>query len=84
MSKLSKKLIRDIMRNKTQFITIFLMVFLGVFVFAGIHAYMDGMTISANEYYEKYNLQDIWISGQELTREDLKMLNRYQMLKMRN
>ena len=71
MNKLSKKRFRDIMNNKTQFITIFLMVFLGVFVFAGIHAYMDGMEISANEYYDKYNLQDIWISGQGLTREDL-------------
>ena len=31
------------------------MVFLGVFVFAGIHAYMDGVEISANNYYNNNN-----------------------------
>lgn len=40
---LRKKTLRDIKYNKSQFFTIFLMVFLGVFVFAGVHAYMDGM-----------------------------------------
>ena len=40
---LNKKILRDIWKNKSQFITIFLMVFLAVFAFAGVHAYMDGM-----------------------------------------
>ena len=71
MSKLSKKLLRDINQNKSQFITIFLMVFLGVFVFAGIHAYMDGMQSSADNYYEKNNLQDIWVAGKNFTEDDL-------------
>ncbi len=74
MSKLSKKLFRDIRQNKTQFITIFLMVFLGVFVFAGIHAYMDGMAVSADEYYEKNNLQDIWIQGRAFTSQDFEKI----------
>ena len=71
MSKLTKKLLRDIKQNKMQFITIFLMAFLGVFVYAGIHAYMDGMQKSSDTYYEKNNLQDIWISGRNFTDEDL-------------
>ena len=48
MKKLSKKRLRDIRQNKMQFFNIFIMVFLGVFVFAGIHAYMDGMEKSAD------------------------------------
>lgn len=71
MNKLTKKLFRDMKKNKMQFITIFLMVFLGVFVYAGIHAYMDGMQKSSDIYYEKNNLQDIWISGKNFTDEDL-------------
>lgn len=71
MSKLTKKLLRDIKHNKMQFITIFLMVFLGVFVYAGIHAYMDGMQKSADDYYESNNLQDIWVSGKNFSEEDL-------------
>lgn len=72
MKILNKKLYRDIKNNMSQFITIFLMVFLGVFVFAGIHSYMDGMSQSGNDYYEKQNLQDIWLSGENFTDDDLK------------
>ena len=42
-------MIRDIKNHKSQFLSIFLMAFLGVFVFAGIHAYMDGMEKSADK-----------------------------------
>ena len=72
MKILDKKLYRDIKNNMSQFITIFLMVFLGVFVFAGIHSYMDGMSQSGNDYYEKQNLQDIWLSGENFTDDHLK------------
>ena len=72
MKILNKKLYRDIKNNMSQFITIFLMVFLGVFVFAGIHSYMVGMSQSGNDYYEKQNLQDIWLSGENFTDDDLK------------
>jgi len=43
---LKRKAFRDVKQNFSSFFTIFLMVFLGVFVFAGIHAYMDGMNDS--------------------------------------
>ena len=68
---LRKKMFRDIKNNIMQFITIFLMVFLGVFAFAGVHSYMDGMTKSADEYYENNNLQDIWLMGENFSKEDL-------------
>lgn len=68
---LKRKMFRDIKNNITQFLAIFFMVFLGVFVFTGIHAYMDGMKKSADIYYEKNNLQDIWVSGKNFTTDDL-------------
>lgn len=81
MSKLNKKLFRDIRFNKSQFITIFLMVFLGVFVFAGIHSYMDGMKKSSDIYYEDYNLQDIWLASKNFTNEDLENVKKLDNIK---
>ena len=81
MSKLSKKLFRDLKNNKSQFINIFIMVFLGVFVFSGIHSYMDGMDISAKNYYENNNLEDIWISGENFTEEDLEQVKKLDNVK---
>lgn len=71
MKILNKKIYRDIKLNLSQFITIFLMVFLAIFVFAGIHAYMDGMQVSGNNFYEQNNLQDIWLTGENFSKEDL-------------
>ena len=64
MKVLNKKIIRDIWKNKSQFITVFLMVFLAVFAFAGVHAYMDGMKESSEIYYNNQNLQDIWLTSE--------------------
>ena len=61
---LYKKIIRDVWKNKSQFITVFLMVFLAVFAFAGVHAYMDGMKESSKIYYNNQNLQDIWLTSE--------------------
>lgn len=81
MRILNKKTIRDILRNKSQFITIFLMVFLGVFVFSGIHAYMDGMKQSGDNYYESNNFQDIWIMGENFKEEDLEEIKNIDNIK---
>ena len=81
MKKLSKKRLRDIRQNKMQFFNIFIMVFLGVFVFAGIHAYMDGMDKSADEYYKDNNFQDIWLSGENFSNEDLEKVKNTENVK---
>lgn len=81
MKKLSKKRLRDIKQNKMQFFNIFIMVFLGVFVFAGIHAYMDGMEKSANKYYKDNNFQDIWLSGENFSTEDLEKVKNTENVK---
>ena len=46
---LSKKMLRDIAKHKTQFLSIFLMAFLGVFVFAGVGGESVGLEVNVNE-----------------------------------
>ena len=70
---LNKKLFRDILKNKSQFITIFLMVLIGVMVYVGIEAYSVGMKIAAENFYTNNNLQDLNVIGSEsFNDEDLK------------
>lgn len=71
MNSLDRKLLRDIWKNKLQFLTIFIMVFLGVFCFAGIHAYMDGMAESGSSYYKHQNLQDLWAYSTNFSKKDV-------------
>ena len=58
---LSKKMLRDIKINKTQFIAIFLMAFLGIFAYCGIYAEYYGLEQTSNDYYLQTNLADGWI-----------------------
>ncbi len=69
---LRKKLFRDLRQNFSQFFVIFLMVLLSVMVFAGVHAYMDGMRISGEENYKKYNLADMWLTSEGFSEKELK------------
>ncbi|MBQ3415415.1 MAG: FtsX-like permease family protein [Clostridia bacterium] len=81
MGTLNKKILRDIWKNKAQFITIFLMTFLAIFAFAGIHGYMDGMTYSSRVYYENQNLQDLWITSKNITDEKLEEIKKLDNVK---
>ena len=58
---LSKKMLRDIRINKTQFIAIFLMAFLGVFAYCGIYGEYYGLEQTSNEFYAQTNMADGWI-----------------------
>ena len=68
---LKRKLFRELRLNGSQFITIFLMVLIAALAFSGVHAYMDGMADSADRYYRDYNLEDLWLTGENFSREDL-------------
>lgn len=78
---MKKKMIRDILKNKSQFITILLMVAIGIMVYSGIEAYMDGMRDTANKFYEDYNLQDINVLGKGFTEKDLDNIKSTQNVK---
>lgn len=71
MSRLNRKLFRDLRFNISQFIVIFVMVMVGVMAFAAVHSYMDGMQVSGQKYYNATNLADLWLSGQNFTDQDL-------------
>lgn len=58
---LAKKMIRDILNHKAQFISIFLMAFLGVFVFTGIGGEVAGLEVTIDNFYEDTNIADGWI-----------------------
>lgn len=58
---LSKKMLRDIKINKTQFIAIFLMAFLGIFAYCGIYGEYYGLVQTSDEYYAQTNLANGWI-----------------------
>lgn len=73
---LNRKLWRDLMKNRTQFISIFLMSFLGLFVFVGLDAEGNGLGVSAKSYYETTNMPDLWVMGREFTREDIKEIEK--------
>lgn len=70
-------MLRDILKNKSQFITILLMITIGVMVYAGIEAYMDGMTMTADKFYTESNLQDINVLGKNFTTADLDEIKKY-------
>lgn len=71
---LRKKMWRDILQNKSQFITIFLMILIGIMAYTGIEAYMDGMTETANRFYSENNLQDLNVLGTSFTKDDLEKI----------
>lgn len=62
-SMLRRKMIRDIIKNKSQFITILLMIMIGVMVYTGVEAYMDGMRYTADKFYTDNNLEDLNVLG---------------------
>lgn len=61
---LKKKLLKDLIQHKAQFLSIFLMCFLSMYVYSGIYAEWKGMEDITNTYYEESNLADIWLMGE--------------------
>ena len=51
---LRKKMLRDILKQKSQFITIILMIAIGIMVYSGINAYMVGMQTTGDNFYGDY------------------------------
>ena len=74
---LRKKMFRDMLQNKSQFITIFLMVLIGIMVYVGIESYMNGMTKTAEVFYKDNNLQDLNVLGANLSKDDLEKIKDY-------
>ena len=72
---LSKKMLRDIKVNKTQFIAIFLMAFLGIFAYCGIYGEYYGLEQTSNEFYADTNMADGWIYNADFNDSSLDKIN---------
>ena len=71
---LIRKLLRDMVRNKTQFISIFLLVTLGTLIFSGLSSLGAGMKQSSDQFYKESNLADAFINGSGFSNEEIKNL----------
>ncbi len=64
-------MLRNLVKNKVQFISIFIMSFLGLFVFVGMDSEVAGFTEAEEAYYNEYRLPDIWVRGKNFLPDDL-------------
>ena len=76
---LSKKMLRDIKINKTQFIAIFLMAFLGIFAYCGIYAEYYGLVQTSDNYYAQTNLADGWVYNTSFSDVSVDKINDFQL-----
>ena len=77
---LSKKMLRDIKINKTQFIAIFLMAFLGIFAYTGIYAEYYGLVQTSDQFYNDTNIADAWIYNTDFDEVSLDKINGFTTL----
>lgn len=73
---LFRKMLRDLWKNRTQFISIFLMSFVGMAAFAGLDAESAGGMKVISDYYEEYNLSDYWIDGSGFDEDEIRKLKK--------
>lgn len=73
---LFRKMLRDLWKNRTQFLSIFLMSFVGMAAFAGLDAESAGGSSIIKEYYEEYNLADYWIEGNGFDNDEVRRIER--------
>ena len=74
---LSKKMLRDIKINKTQYISIFLMAFLGIFAFCGVCSEYYGLEQTSSDFYIDTNLADGWIYNTTITDDAIDEINNF-------
>ena len=72
---LSKKMLRDIRKHKTQFLSIFLMAFLGIFAYTGIYAEYYGLVQTSDGFYTDTNMADAWIYNTDFDNASLDKIN---------
>lgn len=73
---LFRKMWRDLLQNKTQFVSIFLMALLSMLVYVGLDAEASGADIAVNKYYTEHNMADLWVMGAGFSEDDLKIVNK--------
>lgn len=78
---LFRKMLRDIISYRVQFISIFLMSFIAIIVYSGLGSETKGYEDERKRYYEDNNLADIWLYGSNFTEEDKKAVEEFSEVK---
>ncbi len=73
---LFRKMWRDLLSNKVQFMSIFLMSLLGIYVFVGLDSECNGMRTSEKAFYEECDLADLFIQGKLFVEDDVKTVKK--------
>ena len=71
MKKLLKETIVCMVKTSKRFISILVIVLLGVGFFAGIRAVAPDMKNTLDDYYQKYNMYDIYITSNTGVRKEI-------------
>ncbi len=74
LTALRKKLWRDMGRSASQFIAIVLLCALGTWVYSGLDGAWRMLQLSADTYFETYNLADYWVNVSAATKADVDSL----------
>lgn len=75
MFYLLKKNFRDFWSLKGEFLSILILSILGIFLFSGYTNGWNGMQIEFNKWAESSNLSDVWISGADISEEQIKKIS---------
>lgn len=78
---LFRKMWRDLLKNRTQFVSIFLMALLSMLVFVGLDAESSGADKAVNKYYDSHNFADIWIMGAGFSEDDMRIIKKVKGVK---
>lgn len=71
MKALNKMLIRDMIKNKGQYIAAISVIFVGIIMFAACFMSYKNLDVSINKYYKEYNFLDYYAKAQSITPKDM-------------
>ena len=75
LSKLQRKLFRDLLTGKAQFGAVVVIIILGVAAFVAIYGSYQNLYLSYNDVYERMNMADYWISADALPSRAVREIN---------
>lgn len=78
---LRKKMAREILKNKGQFLSIMILAFLAVSLFASMKASNISAYNKLNDLYEKTNAADGWIFGEKFEEKDVENIKKIKNVK---
>lgn len=76
MTYLTKKFFRELKDNIAQIFTMTIILSVGIAFFTGLNYTYNSLNQSISKYYKSSNLADMYVSSQQLTKEDLKDFNK--------